>query len=51
MYVFVHFSAIQHEGYKSLREEQQVEFDINNGSSGKPQADHVTFAVECDEEA
>jgi CspA family cold shock protein len=44
--VFVHYSAIQHEGYKSLKEGQPVEFDIINGSSGKPQADHVTFPLE-----
>jgi CspA family cold shock protein len=44
--VFVHYSAIQHEGYKSLKEGQPVEFDIINGSSGKAQADHVTFLLD-----
>ncbi|EEL03531.1 MULTISPECIES: cold shock protein CspC [Bacillus] len=38
--VFVHFSAIQQDGYKSLEEGQQVEFDIVDGARG-PQADNV----------
>jgi CspA family cold shock protein len=38
--VFVHFSAIQSEGYKTLEEGQQVEFDVVNGSKG-PQASNV----------
>ncbi|PEE29502.1 cold shock protein CspC [Bacillus toyonensis] len=38
--VFVHFSAIQQDGYKSLEEGQQVEFDIVNGARG-PQAANV----------
>lgn len=38
--VFVHFSAIQQEGYKSLEEGQQVEFDIVEGARG-PQAANV----------
>ncbi|MCP8967622.1 cold shock domain-containing protein [Ectobacillus ponti] len=38
--VFVHFSAIQHEGYKSLDEGQEVEFDIVEGTRG-PQAANV----------
>ncbi|CAM3984093.1 MULTISPECIES: cold-shock protein CspD [Bacillaceae] len=38
--VFVHFSAIQGEGYKSLDEGQQVEFEIVEGQRG-PQAENV----------
>ena len=32
--VFVHFSAIQEDGFKSLSEGQQVEFDIVDGNRG-----------------
>ncbi len=39
--VFVHFSAIQMDGYKALEEGQPVEFDIVNGDRG-PQAENVT---------
>ena len=38
--VFVHQSAIQEEGYRSLREGQKVEFDVIKGPKGL-QADHV----------
>ena len=44
--MFVHYSAIQHAGYKSLNEGQVVEFDIIDGTTGKPQADQVIFAIE-----
>ncbi|EKN63350.1 cold-shock DNA-binding protein family [Schinkia azotoformans MEV2011] len=38
--VFVHFSAIQGEGFKSLEEGQNVEFEIVEGNRG-PQAANV----------
>jgi len=38
--VFVHFSAIQEEGFKTLAEGQRVEFDIVEGARG-PQAANV----------
>ena len=38
--VFVHFSAIQGEGFKSLEEGQEVEFEIVDGNRG-PQAANV----------
>ncbi len=39
--VFVHFSAIQGEGYKSLDEGQQVEFEIKRGPNGEEAANVV----------
>ena len=39
--VFVHHSAIQGDGYKSLEEGQEVEFEINQGPKGE-QAANVT---------
>ena len=41
--VFVHFSAIQDQGFKTLAEGQQVEFDIVDGARG-PQAANVLKA-------
>jgi CspA family cold shock protein len=41
--VFVHFSAIQTEGYRSLNEGDQVEFSIEESPKG-PQAVNVTKA-------
>ncbi|WP_251551823.1 cold-shock protein [Neobacillus muris] len=38
--VFVHYSAIQGEGYKALEEGQEVTFEIENGQRG-PQAVNV----------
>ena len=41
--VFVHFSAIQEEGFKSLTEGQEVDFEIVDGARG-PQAANVVKA-------
>ena len=38
--VFVHFSAIQTQGYKTLDENQRVEFDVTHGPKG-PHAENV----------
>lgn len=42
--VFVHFSAIESEGFKSLQEGQEVEFEVTSGAKG-PQAAKVTAAA------
>ena len=39
--VFVHFSAIQSEGFRSLQEGQAVQFDVAKGPKGL-QAENVT---------
>ncbi|WP_188240254.1 transcription antiterminator/RNA stability regulator CspE [Serratia marcescens] len=39
--VFVHFSAIQDQGFKTLAEGQNVQFSIENGAKG-PSATNVT---------
>lgn len=39
--VFVHYSAIQGEGYKSVDEGAEVEFEITNGSKGAQAANVV----------
>ena len=39
--VFVHFSAINTDGFKTLEEGQQVEFEVTEGAKG-PQAANVS---------
>ena len=39
--VFVHFSAIQSEGFKTLEEGQAVEFDVVQGNRGEQAANVV----------
>ena len=41
--VFVHFSAIQGSGFRTLAEGQKVNFDVTDGQKG-PQASNVTAA-------
>ena len=40
--VFVHYSSVQVDGYKTLKEGDPVEFDVVQGPKG-PQADKVTL--------
>jgi cold shock protein len=39
--VFVHFSEIQMDGFKTLEEGQAVVFDVTTGQNGKQQASNV----------
>ena len=41
--VFVHFSAIKSEGYKTLNEGQKVQFEVEKGQRG-PEATNVTLS-------
>lgn len=41
--IFAHFSAIEMDGYKSLKEGQRVEFDVSNGPKGL-QANKIVLA-------
>ena len=43
--VFVHYSAIREDGYRTLKEGQLVEFDITDGPRG-PQAENVIKMAE-----
>jgi CspA family cold shock protein len=45
--VFVHYSSIQLDGYKSLQEGDAVEFDIVDGAKG-PQADQVILTAKAE---
>jgi cold shock protein len=42
--VFVHYSAIQQEGYKSLNAGEEVQFDLTNGEKGL-QAQNVSKII------
>ncbi|MDR1775266.1 MAG: cold-shock protein [Actinomycetes bacterium] len=42
--LFVHFSEIQMDGFKTLEEGQEVNFDVTTGRNGKDQASNVTKA-------
>jgi cold shock protein len=44
--VFVHFSAIQMEGYKRLKEGQKVEFSVEDGPKGLQAANVIAKEVE-----
>mgnify|MGYP000132643456 CR=1 FL=1 len=39
--IFVHFSAIAMDGFKTLNEGEQVEFEVAQNNDGKPQAVNV----------
>jgi CspA family cold shock protein len=41
--IFAHFSSIEMEGYKSLKEGQRVQFDVSTGPKGL-QASKISFA-------
>ncbi len=41
--VFVHFSAIQTEGFKTLEEDQSVEFEVVEGNRGSQASNVITL--------
>ena len=47
--IFVHYSAIQKDGFKTLTEGQEVEFEIVDGAKG-PQAANVNAAAAAAQE-
>jgi len=42
--LFAHYSAINMQGYKSLKEGQKVSFEITTGNKGKTQATNIQAA-------
>ncbi|MGE5523141.1 MAG: cold-shock protein [Rhodospirillaceae bacterium] len=42
--LFAHFSAINMQGFKSLKEGQKVSFDVTTGNRGKSQASNIQAA-------
>jgi cold shock protein len=44
--VFVHYSAIDMQGFKTLAEGDRVEFEVQAGRDGRSQASQVTKVVE-----
>ena len=43
--IFVHFSAIKSEGFRTLKEQQEVTFDVEQGQKG-PQASNVEASAQ-----
>ena len=46
--VFVHFSAIQGSGYRSLEEEEEVEFEVEQGPKGPQAVNLVRLGAQFD---
>lgn len=44
--IFVHYSAIESAGFKTLKEGQKVDFELKLGKNGKYQADNVQNSEE-----
>ena len=45
--LFCHYSAIQLQGYKTVKEGDEVEFEIVKGDTGRDQAANVTVCKQC----